>query len=101
MEYLKNDSVRLSDDGSSVIIIDQTLLPNDLIYKKLNTREDIFEAIKNLRVRGAPAIGICAGYAMYVLSLSINAVSGEKFLNELLQIGEYLCSSRLILPFLL
>ncbi len=94
MEYLKNDSVKLSDDEMSVIIIDQTILPNDLVFKKLSVREDFFEAIKNLRVRGAPAIGICAGYAMYVLSLSINAVNGEEFLKEILNIGEYLCSSR-------
>ena len=34
----------------------------------LKTKEEIYDAIKVLAVRGAPAIGICAGYAMYVLA---------------------------------
>ena len=94
MEYFKSDSVRLSEDGSSVIIIDQTLLPLRTEYLSLTSAEEIFEAIKKLRVRGAPAIGICAGYGMYVLSRQIKAGSFEEFYRELGEAGDYLCSSR-------
>ena len=58
MEHLQN--VRLSPDGLGVIIIDQTLLPNRLEEICLRTAEEMYEAIRLLRVRGAPAIGIFA-----------------------------------------
>lgn len=64
-EVTHTDNIKLSDDGRSVVIIDQTLLPNRLEYIALTTREEMFEAIAMLRVRGAPAIGICAGYCAY------------------------------------
>jgi methylthioribose-1-phosphate isomerase len=47
-------------------IIDQTLLPGTLQYIELKTLDDVCEAIKKLRVRGAPAIGICAAYGILV-----------------------------------
>lgn len=58
MEYL-SDHVRLGDDLASVVILDQTLLPNEEQYLTLRTPAEMFEAIQALRVRGAPAIGIC------------------------------------------
>lgn len=91
IEYKKMDSVRLSADKHSVVIIDQTLLPNELKYLELTSAEQMFEAIKQLRVRGAPAIGIFAGYAMAVLAQSI---PDEGFLGRLSQLGSYLVSSR-------
>lgn len=94
MNYIGSDSVRLSEDGRSVIIIDQTLLPGKTEYRALSSAEDIFEAIKKLRVRGAPAIGICAGYGMYVLSTQIKSASFDEFFGDLSKTGEYLCSSR-------
>ena len=94
MEYISSDSVRLSEDGHCIIIIDQTLLPLRTEYRTLATGSDIFEAISSLRVRGAPAIGICAGYGMYVLSRQIKSSVFEDFYSELSKAGEYLCSSR-------
>lgn len=83
-------TVRLSADERAVEILDQTLLPNRIEYLRLETAEQIFEAIQKLRVRGAPAIGVCAGFGMYVIAQSI---SGE-ILPELKRAGEYLISSR-------
>lgn len=62
------DHVRLSDAGDSVIILDQSLLPAEEKYIELETLEEMTEAIKKLQVRGAPAIGIFAGYALAALS---------------------------------
>ncbi len=62
------DNVRLGEDGESVVILDQTLLPNEVKYLTLRTAEEMVEAIRALRVRGAPAIGICAGYCLYALA---------------------------------
>lgn len=88
------DNVRLSDDKNSVIIIDQTKLPNIEEYIELRTPEDFFGAIYELKVRGAPAIGICAGYGLYVLSKSIITDNASDFLKNLSSIKDYLNSSR-------
>lgn len=92
--YKKTDSVQLSPDKKAVVIIDQTLLPNETKYLSLKTPEELFEAIKTLRVRGAPAIGIFAAYAMFVISQSIKSDSADEFLGELERAGDYLISSR-------
>ncbi|MCL1832378.1 MAG: S-methyl-5-thioribose-1-phosphate isomerase [Oscillospiraceae bacterium] len=60
-------NVRLSDNEESVIILDQRKLPNKIEYVECRTLEDMYDAIFELKVRGAPAIGIFTAYAMYVL----------------------------------
>jgi len=62
------DHIRLSADGSKLIILDQRRLPLHREYLVLSTAESMYEAIHSLAVRGAPAIGIFAGFAMYVLA---------------------------------
>ena len=88
------DNVRLSDDGRAVRILDQSLLPNETIYLELQTPEALYEAIATLRVRGAPVIGIFAGYALYVLALQTKATSYADFLAECQKNRDYLNSSR-------
>ena len=53
--------------GGKLFVLDQTKLPNEEIYFTPKTKEDYYYAIKTLQVRGAPAIGIFAGYAMAIL----------------------------------
>jgi methylthioribose-1-phosphate isomerase len=60
-------NIRLSQKEDAVIILDQSLLPNKIEYLELRTKEEMFDAIYTLKVRGAPAIGIFAAFAMYVL----------------------------------
>ena len=66
MDPLKIDTVKLSDAGDALVIIDQTLLPNGVRYLSLTAIEDIWEAIRALRVRGAPAIGVAAAFGAYL-----------------------------------
>lgn len=47
-------------------IIDQTRLPEDVVHVDLSSVEEVREAIKTLRVRGAPAIGVAAAYGVYI-----------------------------------
>jgi methylthioribose-1-phosphate isomerase len=61
-------NIRLSDDENALIILDQSLLPNKIEYLELRTLAEMHDAIYTLKVRGAPAIGIFAAYAIYVLS---------------------------------
>lgn len=54
--------------GGKLFVLDQTKLPNEEVYFTPKTKEDYYYAIKTLQVRGAPAIGIFAGYAMALLN---------------------------------
>ena len=92
-EYL-SDHVRLGDDHTSVVILDQTLLPNRVEYLTLREPEEMFEAIRLLRVRGAPAIGICAGYCLAALAQQCKKLPPGQFHTELHRLARYLNSSR-------
>jgi len=63
------DTVSLSDDEEKIVIIDQTLLPNEIKLKEINKLDEMEQAIKKLEVRGAPAIGVFAALSVYVLAL--------------------------------
>ena len=88
------ENVKLGRDGSSVVILDQTLLPNEEKYITLTTPEECWEAIHSLRVRGAPAIGIFAGYAVYVLARRYEGLAFDAFRAKFRELKDYLNSSR-------
>lgn len=87
-------TVRLSPERDSIDIIDQTLLPGKVERIKLHTKEEMWEAIKKLRVRGAPAIGVSAALGLAVLANRISAEDFEVFYSEFVEIKDYLASSR-------
>ena len=87
-------SVRLTEDRRALDIIDQTLLPGTIRRIRLETKEEIWEAIKKLRVRGAPAIGVTAAYGMAVLSEQFEETSFDTFYERFKALKEYLASSR-------
>jgi methylthioribose-1-phosphate isomerase len=70
-------------------IIDQTLLPTQLAYRDLRTVEEVWEAIKTLRVRGAPAIGVAAAMGV-VVGLQNHTDLGAR----MAQVCNYLATSR-------
>ena len=86
--------VRLSDDEREVIILDQTRLPGHEEYLRISDEERAWTAIKRLEIRGAPAIGVFAGYAMYVLAQRYADKPYPEFLAEFRRQAEYLNSSR-------
>ena len=88
------ENVHLSEDGKSVVIVDQTKLPNVVEELTLSTLQEMYDAIKSLAVRGAPAIGICAGYSIYCLAQRIQADNFEDFYAQFKQDKDYLNSSR-------
>ena len=88
------DNVKLTEDKKAVIFIDQTQLPNRTVYLTADTEEDCFDAILKLKVRGAPCIGIFAGYAMYVLCQKYQDKPYEAFAAEYHRQSAYLNSSR-------
>ncbi len=68
--------------NESLYILDQTLLPNEEKWVKIENKEAAYYAIKSLMVRGAPAIGIFAGYAMALFSDEENIYELKKYLDS-------------------
>ncbi|WP_203363602.1 S-methyl-5-thioribose-1-phosphate isomerase [Bacillus sp. REN10] len=87
-------SVRLDDENSCLVLLDQTLLPNEKVFLQLFTAEEIWEAIYHLKVRGAPAIGIAAAYGAYLGVKKSEATSFVEFAKEFAKVKQYLASSR-------
>ncbi len=91
---LKLDTVLLHEDGKRLLILDQTLLPNETKVLSLSKAEDIWEAIYSLRVRGAPAIGVTGAYAYYVLADQIETEDMDIFVSKCAEMMEYINSAR-------
>lgn len=94
MNFKQLDVVRISDDGKAVVILDQTKLPNHEEYLTLTNEQSMWDAIKLLQVRGAPAIGVFAGYAMAVLAQYNEASDYASFKKEFDRQADYLNTSR-------
>lgn len=88
------ETVELIDQKNSLVIIDQTRLPNDLVYISLKTLEEVWSAIIELKVRGAPAIGIAAAYGLYLGIKQSVSNEFETFYAEFIEAKKYLASSR-------
>jgi len=80
--------------NGAVDLIDQTLLPNELKYISCKTVEEIWEAIKVLRVRGAPAIGIAGALGTVLGIWHSKAKNYIEFKSELDKVTGYLATSR-------
>lgn len=77
-----------------VDLLDQRLLPEEIVYLPLKTSEDIWEAIRHMKVRGAPAIGIAAAYGVYLGVVHSNADTVEEIVQETNRQADYLSTSR-------
>ncbi|MFD0586382.1 S-methyl-5-thioribose-1-phosphate isomerase [Paenibacillus sp. GCM10027627] len=78
--------------GDKLDLLDQRLLPEEIVYLPLVTSEDVWEAIRHLKVRGAPAIGIAAAYGVVLGSRS--AATVKDWSDSVLKEAEYLATSR-------
>ncbi len=59
-------------------ILDQTRLPEEEVYQTLNTAEDVYHAIKNMNLRGAPLIGVAAAYGVVLAARQGDRANIEK-----------------------
>lgn len=93
MEVFDIAPVKYTD--GKLLLLDQTLLPGQEVYIEMKTKEDVWEAIRSLRVRGAPAIGVAAGYGLY-LSVRDFPEDGrlDDFEEQLKTSADYLASAR-------
>lgn len=88
------DTVALDASIPALVIIDQTLLPGELKLLTLTTQAEIHEAIRSLRVRGAPAIGVAAAIGLYLAARQITATSFDAFYPPFRAAKDYLASAR-------
>jgi len=84
----------VGDANGYLRLIDQTLLPGELTLIDCRDVETVWEAIKMLRVRGAPAIGIAAAYGMVVGMQTVSDHDHDDFFARFQSLHEYLASSR-------
>lgn len=75
-------------------ILDQTRLPSELTYFDCQDEKQLWQAIKSLQVRGAPAIGIAAAYGVCLGMKGADCDDEERFFQRLNEVTSYLASAR-------
>ncbi len=80
--------------NNKVLLIDQTCLPSQYSLVEISRYQDMAKAIKTMIVRGAPAIGVAAGYGMYLGAREIQTKDRETFLKSLEEVAETLRQTR-------
>ena len=80
--------------NNSVIMIDQTKLPNELVFVTLTDYNQVADAIKTLVIRGAPAIGISGAFGLALAALNSKANSKDELINELKHAKKILFETR-------
>ena len=77
-----------------VLLIDQNRLPLEHAFVEISCSDDMVRAIKTMIVRGAPAIGVAAGYGMYLGAREIQTSDRNEFLTQLEEVAERLRQTR-------
>jgi len=80
--------------GNRVRILDQTKLPQEEVYLQLSNYQDIASAIVELKIRGAPVIGVAGGYGVALGALEIETKSRDEFLGKLRAVSQTLAATR-------
>lgn len=79
---------------NTVVMIDQTKLPNELVYAQYSDYMDVVNAIKNLVIRGAPAIGVAGAFGLSLAALQSSATTKEKLIEDLEKAKKILFETR-------
>jgi len=80
--------------GNRLLILDQSRLPGEEAYLELDDYQDIATAIRELKVRGAPAIGVAGAYAIALGALQIKTTSKDEFSRQLEGVISTIASTR-------
>ena len=75
-------------------LLDQTLLPEKVVYRPLRTAREVTDAIRNMLVRGAPAIGVTAAFGMALAARNAVRLGPAAFHRELVKGERLLAGSR-------
>jgi methylthioribose-1-phosphate isomerase len=80
--------------GDKVRILDQTRLPHEEVYLELDDYRNVASAMRELKIRGAPAIGIAGAYAVALGALKIDAANRDEFLKKLRSVSNTIAATR-------
>jgi len=80
--------------AGKVVTVDQTKLPHECVLIEMENCEQVAEAIKTMKIRGAPLIGAAAAYALALTAYNSKAKTGEELLAELESCAEKLRRTR-------
>ncbi|MEG1845574.1 MAG: S-methyl-5-thioribose-1-phosphate isomerase [Oscillospiraceae bacterium] len=94
MYEMNGETVSYNLADETLVIIDQTKLPNKAVIKELFKKEEVFDAIKLLEVRGAPAIGVASAIALSVFANRQKTNDKEAFKKEFLESCDYIEKAR-------
>ena len=94
MNIMTLETVSLDENENALLILDQTKLPGTVDILHLKDIRDIWDAIKTLKVRGAPAIGIAAAFGLYLAALQSRANNYSSFMAGLKEARDFLNSAR-------
>ncbi|MCJ7743691.1 MAG: S-methyl-5-thioribose-1-phosphate isomerase [Dehalococcoidales bacterium] len=75
-------------------MLDQTRLPQAEVYLELTRYRDVASAIKELKIRGAPAIGVAGAYGIALGALNIKAKSRDDFMTKFRQVSQTITATR-------
>ena len=81
-------------ENEALVLIDQTLLPTEEVLRYYTDYREVGTAIKTMIVRGAPAIGVTAGYGMYLAAKSFENNTPDDFFKNMDAAADYLISMR-------
>ncbi|MGD0779493.1 MAG: S-methyl-5-thioribose-1-phosphate isomerase [Dehalococcoidales bacterium] len=94
MNQNKTDYQPIEWLGDRVKILDQTRLPQEEAYLELDDYRSVVTAIKEMKIRGAPAIGIAGAYGAALGALKINATGRGEFLKQLQGVIDTIAATR-------
>jgi len=80
--------------NNKVVMIDQTKLPNELVFVEYENYQDVANAIKTMVVRGAPAIGVSAAFGLALATLQSNAQTKDDLIHDLEDAKKVLLETR-------
>ncbi len=88
------ETIRWIDRRKELLLLDQRLVPEKVRYVRCRTYNDVADAIKNMTVRGAPAIGVAAAFGMALAALKSKAKTRNGLLREIYKAKEKLSKTR-------
>ncbi len=94
MDKISYRPIEWLDDRFQVRILDQTRLPADEVYIETADYREVAVAIKELKIRGAPAIGVAGAYGVAVGALAIDSTKVDDFRSKLRGVVETISSTR-------
>lgn len=81
--FYEQRTIKWDKDRDSVVMIDQTMLPNELLFVECKDVPSLIEAIKTMKIRGAPAIGVAGAMGVALAVVSSGATTKQNLFRDI------------------